>query len=411
MQDVGTAVSRWWASAFGDVAHALFITAVVFFGSYGEAHPGNPADKKIGGHPVPHVPPAAFLLVAAAGLVLAGRRRWPVQVLVLCTAAVSAYSLLGYVNGAALVAPAVAVYSVATSVRPRRAIAWSAATLVVLLAVTAARNPGGPTAGGFYLIPALIAAPCFGGIAVASRRAFVASIADRAAHDARRQIDEERLRIARELHDVVAHTMATINVQAAAAAHVAADRPEAALQALQSIKAASKEGLRELRAILNVLRQADERDPTEPTHGVSRLDALIAGTCQAGLPATLAVRGEAHPLAPAVDLAAYRIVQESLTNALRHAGPATAEVTLDYAADELRIEITDTGRGQPGDRVGDAPGHGIAGMRERAGSIGGTLAAGPRPAGGFCVLARLPLGGTPGAAPGDRVVSADGGLP
>jgi signal transduction histidine kinase len=228
---------------------------------------------------------------------------------------------------------------------------------------------------------------------VANRRAYVDSIRDRAEQDARRRIDEERLRIARELHDVVAHTMATINVQAGVAAHVLTSRPEAAADSLQAIKTASKDGLRELRAILNVLRQADDADPTQPAPGTAQLETLISGARRAGLDTTLTVTGEPVPLPSAVDLAAYRIVQESLTNAIRHAGPATAAVSLGYGRDELHIEVTDTGRGLGDPGASHNGGHGLAGMRERAATVGGSLETGPSPAGGFRVAARLPLNG------------------
>jgi YD repeat-containing protein len=212
-------------------------------------------------------------------------------------------------------------------------------------------------------------------------------------------VDEERLRIARELHDVVAHTMATINVQAGVAAHVLADRPDAAAQALNSIKAASKDGLRELRAILNVLRQADDADLTQPAPGLAQLDTLIAGTAQAGLATSLRVTGEARPLPAAADLAAYRIVQESLTNAIRHAGPATATVSLSYDDAGLRIEVADTGRGSGASHAAgsEGSGHGLIGMRERAASVGGVVQAGPAAEGGYRVTARLPLDGPPPA--------------
>ena len=188
--------------------------------------------------------------------------------------------------------------------------------------------------------------------------------------------------------------MATINVQAGVAAHVLSSRPEAAAESLQAIKAASKEGLKELRAILNVLRQADDADPTQPTPGTAQLETLIAGARQAGLETTFTVTGEQVPLAAAVDLAAYRIVQESLTNAIRHAGPATAAVSLGYHHDELRIDVTDTGRGQSvSAAAGQSGGHGLAGMRERAAAVGGTVETGPGPGGGFRVAARLPFGG------------------
>jgi signal transduction histidine kinase len=334
-----------------------------------------------------------------ACLVLAGRNRWPAGVLAVSTAAVSAYSLLGYVNGAALLAPVIALYYAATYLSFRRACAVAAATMTALLAATAANNPfPHPTGGGFVLIPFLVAAALFAGTAVANRRAYVASIRDRALEEARRRVDEERLRIARELHDVVAHTMATINVQAGAAAHVLPTQPGAAAEALQAIKAASKEGLRELRAILNVLRQADEADPTQPAPGTAQLETLVAGARRAGLDATLTVTGEPIPLPAAVDLAAYRIVQESLTNTIRHAGPASATVVLSYTDGELLVEVTDTGRGPAGPAAPGAPGnggtgtgHGLAGMRERAASVGGTVRTGAASGGGYQVVARLPV--------------------
>jgi signal transduction histidine kinase len=375
-----------------EVIHPLVLTALTLLGAYGEAHPRQASDKIVNGHPVPHTPTAALLLVAAASLVLIWRRRYPVPVLWVSISAVLAYSLLGYVNGAALLSPAVALYAVTSTGSVRRAVSWAAVTLAALLAGTAIGNPFGPFGGGFDLIPAMVAAALFGGIAVANRRAFVASMQARADDAAQRRIDEERLRIARELHDVVAHTMATINVQAGAAIHVAAERPEAATEALQAIRGASKDGLRELRAILNVLRQADEPDATMPAPGLGQIDALVASASRAGLKTTLSVTGTRRPVPPAVDLAAYRIVQESLTNAIRHAGPATAAVSLGYAAGTLAIEVTDTGLGVPPGVTPGGGGHGLTGMRERAASVGGTLETGPAPGGGFRVAARLPIG-------------------
>jgi signal transduction histidine kinase len=248
----------------------------------------------------------------------------------------------------------------------------------------------------------MVAAALLAGIAVSNRRAYVDSIRARADQDARRQVDEERLRIARELHDVVAHTMATINVQASAAAHVLPAQPEAAAEALTAIKTASRQGLRELRAILNVLRQADDADPVQPAPGLARLDALVEGARQAGLPITLTVTGEPFALPAAVDLAAYRIVQESLTNVIRHAGPASAAVCLSYRPDEIDIDVTDTGHGPKGAGSGTS-GHGQAGMRERAAAVGGTVQAGPRPGGGYQVTARLPADGA--------LLPAEGAMP
>jgi signal transduction histidine kinase len=416
MDPIAAVWRRWSTSPARDAVLALVATAVLMAGTLAESNPKSISDQDLfHGHQVPH-PGAAVLLVAVACLALAWRHRAPVTVLVVSAAAVSLYSLLGYVNGSALIAPVLALYAVAAAVSFRRAVIAAVATLAVLLTVTAANNPFGHiSGGGFDLIPGMVVAAFFAGIAVANRRAYAASIQDRAEQDARRRVDEERLRIARELHDVVAHTMATINVQAGVAAHVLSTRPEAAAESLQAIKAASKEGLRELRAILNVLRQADEADPTQPVPRIAQLETLIAGTRQAGLATTLTVTGEPIPLPAAVDLAAYRIVQESLTNAIRHAGPAAAAISLSYHDGELRIDVTDTGRGQLADgaakngaaardeaAAGDG-GHGLAGMRERAAAVGGTVESGPGPGGGWRVAARLPL---PGRLTGDPAPAA-----
>ncbi len=432
MQHVRVAWRRWVNSPLRDVIFALGLTVILVGGTIGEGHPKSPSDViQFKGLTIPHPGPGALALVAVACLALAWRRQWPVAVLGISTAAVCIFTLLGYVNGAALVAPAIAVYSVATLVSAWRAAGLALATMTVLMATTAAANPFGKiTGGGFDLIPGMIIAALLAGIAVANRRAYVDSIRDRAQEDARRQVVEERLRIARELHDVVAHTMATINVQAGSAAHVLASRPEVAAEALQAIKAASKDGLVELRAILNVLRQADDADPTQPTPGLAQLGTLVAGARRAGLETTLTVSGTAVPLPAAADLAAYRIIQESLTNTIRHAGPATAAVSVSYTGDEVQICVTDTGLGQAlaavparGDNPPEPPdrrsapksarpadwaaaplttgtgGHGLAGMRERAAAVGGSVETGPAAGGGFRVAARLPLPAPAGAAP------------
>jgi len=386
---------RHWLPPVRDVAFAAALTVIIGVGSYAEAHPVKPSDYFSGGHHLPDTPGAAFTLVVVAGLVLAWRRWYPLAVLACSTAAVVAFSLLGTVNGAALILPAAALWAVASRLPILRSVAWALAATVVLMGATAAVNPLGPTGGGFVLVPANMAVALFGGIAVGNRRAYIDSLRDRAERDARRQIDEERLRIARELHDVVAHTMATINVQASAAAQLLTDRPERAAESLAAIRTASKNGLRELRAILNVLRQADEpADPTEPAPGLARLDALAAGTRQAGLPVTVTVTGQPRAVPAVTDLAAFRIVQEALTNAIRHAGPATAAVSLCYGDADLRIEVTDTGRG-PGGGPESGPGgsgHGLRGMRERAAAAGGTIEIGSGPSGGFRIAARLPAG-------------------
>jgi signal transduction histidine kinase len=382
---------RWyWQSPVRRVASTVAITAFLVWGSYGEAHPGPGSNQTYNGYHIPDTPDAALLLVAVACLVLGWRTRYPLTVLAISSAAVVSYSALGYENGAALVAPAIALFAVARQVHVRQSLLAALATLIALGAATIFPNPFGALGGSTELLPFLVAAPLFGGIAVRNRSEYVASIEARAEADASRRVDEERLRIARDLHDVVAHTMATINVQAGVAQHVLAENPAAVSDALQAIRQSSRDGLRELRAILNVLRQADEGDPTKPAPGLAQLDTLVANAGSAGLPVTLRRSGQPDELPPAVDLAAYRIVQESLTNVIKHAGPtATATVDLDFSGNELRVEVTDTGVGLvPG--IAGAGGHGLIGMRERAASVGGTLETGPGPAGGYRVLAVLP---------------------
>jgi signal transduction histidine kinase len=397
---VNDRLAQWWGwyrrPAARDAVTALITTVALLFGSYGEAHPANPSDRIQNGHRVPYTPNAAFLLVAAACLVLAWRRRYPLTVLAVSTLAVVAYSAFGYVNGAVLLAPPIALFSVAQRTPLRHSLTAALATLLALGAATIFPNPFGALGGGTELLPFLVAAPLFGGIALKNRNAYVGSIQARAEDDAKRRVDDERLRIARELHDIVAHSMATINVQAGVAAHVLADNPAAAREALQVIRQSSKNGLGELRAILNVLRQADEGDPTQPAPGLGQLDWLISNAGTAGLPVTLRQSGDAMPdLPPAVDLAAYRIVQESLTNVIKHAGPAaTAMVSLRHAGAGLEIEVTDTGLGPGPAAMAPGDGHGLIGMRERAASVGGSLETGPGPAGGYRVFALLPADGT-----------------
>jgi signal transduction histidine kinase len=381
-----------------DAARMLVLTAVVVGGSVGEAYPSQPANRGTPGHLVTHPPSALFALVALAGLVLIWRRRWPVAVLAVSLTAVLIYTGLGYVDGAALLAPMVALYSVAVTGTLRRAVVLGGVSLVSLMAVDAAFEPFGATGGSVLVIPFEVAASVLLGLAVANRRAYVSAAEDRVAlaertreEDARRRVDAERLRIARELHDVVAHTMAMINVRAGVAVHVIDTQPQQATEALVAIKQASKEGLRELRAILNILRQADEVEPTEPAPRLAQLAQLVAATTDAGLPTSVEVSGTPRTLPPSVDLAAYRVVQESLTNALRYAAPAVTKVSLCYQAGELTIEVRDAGNGRLHADPSMGAGHGIAGMRERAAATGGTLDAGRLPGGGFLVRARLPL--------------------
>jgi signal transduction histidine kinase len=239
------------------------------------------------------------------------------------------------------------------------------------------------------------------GEVVRSRRALAAETAQRlrVAHEEReteaaRRVAEERLRIARDLHDTVAHSMATITVQAGSVLHLLDGGDTNLRRALTAIRATSKEALAEMRATLGQLRMS-AADPQTLAGGLDRLTTLREAVTAAGAPVTVEIEGERRPLPPAVDQAAYRILQESLTNVLRHAGQAaTATVSLCYGPEALEIRVADDGGRPGGTATGPPPaggGHGLTGMAERAAAVGGNVTAGPRPEGGFEVVARLPL--------------------
>ena len=265
--------------------------------------------------------------------------------------------------------------------------------------------------------PLAIAALCALAIALAdatrNRRAYVAAIEERARRaeasreqDALRRVADERLRIARDLHDVLAHHIAVINVQAGVAGHLMDQRPEQARAALDHVRAAARSVLAEMQAVLTVLRDPGEgADPAEPAPGLGHLDELLGRFRTLGLSVDLVVSGVPAPLPAAVDLVAYRVIQESLTNVRKHAGRAVAEVRLDHRPSALVISVTNTSGGGParlpagvpavvpaGGRSGPASsGFGLIGMRERVNSVGGDVAAVPTADGGFVVTATLPF--------------------
>jgi signal transduction histidine kinase len=205
---------------------------------------------------------------------------------------------------------------------------------------------------------------------------------------ARTAVVVERSRIARELHDVLAHSVSVMVVQAQAAQRLLEGEQQDARQALGSIETTGRQALAEMRRMLGILRRSDEELTLAPQPGLEYLDALIEQTREAGLPVELRIEGEPEPLPPGVDLSAYRIVQEALTNTLKHAGPAHAQVVVRYGDDELELEITDDGAGTG---KGGGEGHGLIGMRERVALYGGVFEGGKRSAGGYRIRARLPL--------------------
>ena len=413
---------RRWSGGAG----VALVTALVVTGAYAEANPAH----RYGGLPLASHPLlAAYLLLAVPALALVWRSRRPVGVLGLTVAGAAGWAALGQIDGAALVPVIVAVYWVALTRTRRIAVAASLAGAAVIFVTEGLLGPfgwlGGPNA---TMWPELLAAGAVGAY-VAARRQWLAAESDRAARagqareeETRRRVDAERMRIARELHDVVAHSMAVINVQATAASMQLAADPASAAKAIQEIRRASKSGLRELRAILDVLRAVDG-GPAVPVPDLRAIAALVEATSAAGTPTTLEPAEPPVPLPPPVALAVYRIVQEALTNVVRHAGRVAATVSLRHDGGYLHVDIVNDGAATPAP-FSDGSGAGLAGMRERAAALGGTLDAGPRPGGGFAVRARLPVTaatpdwesapcvvstGVSAAGPGGMAAVADGG--
>jgi signal transduction histidine kinase len=330
---------------------------------------------------------AIGLAVIAAGTIGVSWR-WPATAVGIALLSVLTYHWIGYAPGPIDLALMVVLFSAATPQHLWRSIGLGAAIVLGYVAV-GLLTPGGISPQALLLGPLAVMASLGLGFAVVGQRTYARA---RREEETQRRVTEERLRIARELHDVVSHSISTINVQAGVAAHVMGERPEQAREALLAIKETSKETLRELRGILQVLRQVDEVEPRGPAPGLAQLDILVKTASEAGVPTTTSIVGTARPIPAAIDLAAYRIIQESLTNVVRHAGRATAEVTLAYEPSRIVIDVSDDGRGPlPGN--GDAGGHGIAGIRERVGAAGGGVEVGQRNGRGFMLRAWLPTNG------------------
>lgn len=341
----------------------------------------------------------AYVVMLAAGGVLALRRRAPRVALAVVTVALIVYTARSYAGGPVYLTLAVALYSLAATARDRRDALVAAGVAVAAMIVAGVLVSGGDDLTWHVAVfPGWAAAALFLGDAHRNRRDYLSGLEQRARfleetreEEARRRVAEERLRIARDLHDVVAHGIATINLQSGVAAHVLERRPADALDALNAIRRTSGEALQELRSTLEVLRaDGNGAAPRAPTPGMARVDALVQSTRQAGLVVEVRRAGGDVHVPAAVDVAGYRIVQESLTNVMRHAGAARAVVSIATTPDAVEIEVVDDGRGAA---VPTNGGHGLAGMRERAQLVNGAFEAGPRPGGGYRVWARLPSGG------------------
>jgi signal transduction histidine kinase len=345
----------------------------------------------------------AYVLGTAIAVPLLVRRRWPLAVFLASTLLLIAYHALHYPEIRSAAPLAVALYTAAR-----------AGHLRVVVGVVAGLALGGlgwlvlgkgeslaSALGTQRLVEILLVATLLLlAETLRTREAWMAEVAEglrrteaEREREAERRVELERLRIARELHDVLAHTIAVIGVQAGVAAEALGDAPEQARAALRTIREKSREATAEIRAAVGVLREPEGEAPRAPAPGLAQLKELVEMAAAAQLQVELSMTGAARPLPAAVDLTAYRIVQESLTNVIRHAGAREATVSIRYEPDAVVVEIDDDGRGATNGNPSATDGHGLAGMRERAAALGGRLEAGPAPPRGFRVRARLPTGG------------------
>jgi signal transduction histidine kinase len=347
-------------------------------------------------------------LVGVVAGALALRRRYPVSVLVVLNAVALAWSAGQYPGRLIALAPLIACYTLAAARGWRWGLAGAVVTaLTALVAVRVAFGAAEPAGTSFNAVLTAATAGAAGTAVgyyralLVATRAQLAREAQTREEQARRRAVEERLRIARELHDVFGHTMATISVQAGVGIHLLKTRPAQAVAALSTIKQISDQGLNDVKAILGVLRADDDQDqPRSPRGGLDQLDALLDPVRAAGVQPQLTVHGSPRPLPAAVDLAAYRIIQEALTNVLRHARARTVQLDLGYEPSQVVIRIRDDGSAAGPSQAGTngQGGHGISGMRERALALSGQFTAGPHPDGGFQVRCTLPTTSPGGGA-------------
>ncbi|MFC9438088.1 sensor histidine kinase [Nocardia sp. NPDC057030] len=392
---------RWWIDGA--------ITGVVLFVGFGWAllMPGDSA-----------LDPLGVLLLVAGVLPLLACRRAPLAVLVANFAVAAVYHLSDYPHEALIPATMVALFAVARYGDRRRTVVVSLVVIALTeLGICYSAEAGENTV--FLAIDSVgwVLVACVAGEAARLQHAYLAAIVDRAERaersrdeEARRQVTEERLRIARDLHDLLAHTVTVIQVQAGVAAHLLAERkaePATVIAALDTISDACVDARAELAATVGVLRSA-VAEPRAPLPTLAQLCALAEPLEAVGVPVRIQRTGRVRALAPAVELVGYRIVQEALTNVAKHAGATAARVDLDYADDRLRIRVTDNGHGTASATAGlgsdrgtggTTTGFGIVGMTERAEAIGGTLTASGT-AGGFAVTADLPVADRGEAGPG-----------
>ena len=388
------ALVTWWSDVRAwRTAHPLVGDVVLAAVIFALGLTGQPSPET--GQPLP-LTPALVVMLALACVALVVRRRAPIPVWV--TTLVLAALSVAVADGPApaIVTVMVAVYTVATACRPRTALLVAAATPVVLISTYhLAGAEAAWLSDATYTLTAVSAMACAIGFAVRGQRQVLAAAEERALRaeesreeEAQRRVTEERLRIARELHDVVAHHISVINVQSGVARHLVHSDPDAADVALGHVRDASAVVLSEMATILGLLRTSDESPETQPAPGLAQADSLVDAVRRSGLTVSLRITGSPRALAPSADLAAYRLVQEALTNAAKH-GLGSADVAIDYREDHVALDVANPVA--PGAAVAES-GHGLVGMRERVASVGGALVVGPRADGTFGVHAELPFG-------------------
>ena len=353
-----------------------------------------PSDARFATAGAAELPGPLRLITVLACLALAGRRRWPTAVW-LIAAAPAVYGVLVVPGPSGTLLPLlVALYTLATRWEPRNALAAGAASGLALLGTDLAKEPTAWAVAATWVPVTWCVLATVVGIAVRTQRRTVAAARERARQaeesrdeEARRRVSEERLRIARELHDVVAHHIAVITVQSGVAEHLLPSDPAAARAAIDEVRTAGREVLAEMGVLLGVLRAAGEEAGREPVRGLADVDALVDSFRHAGLRVELRHEGERTTLAPLVDVTVYRVLEEALTNASRHGVDGSADVSIAQVGTTTVLEVRNRIVRAPDP---DAVGHGLVGMRERVAAVGGVIEAGPDGAGRFRVRVEVP---------------------
>jgi len=343
------------------------------------------------------------LLAVWVSAPVAVRRRYPLAALAVALAGCAAtLAVGGEISRGPFVPLALVLFRVAVACPGPAALAGLASSLLLMIVQAATLHVDGNGAGNAIAAGLVLVVCWLAGYIARQRRAYRTRLQQQVAEVA---VTEERLRIARELHDVVAHSLTVAAVQAGFAEYVFDRQPDQARSALAAIQTVTREALADMQRMLGALRRGGPGDAGQdaalaPAAGLADLDRLVAGTAGAGVRVQICQQGQVRAIPAGVDLSAFRIVQEALTNVVKHSGADSCQVSIDYADDGLAVEITDQGgeNGRAAAGLAAGPGHGIAGMAERVSLFGGEFHAGPRPGRGFRVAARLPLDNPPGEA-------------